>query len=103
HSLASLSALDQKVTKAFTFELQDGKGDQKYWGRWGLLTHAEFVPVDKKPRFQVFPFMNQLVGRYMEVSGQGTWVKAMARFDGSTLRILVSNFDREGKHFETVP
>jgi len=103
HSLATTAVLDRKVGKAFSFELQDGKGPEKYWGRWGILTNSEFPPVDRKPRYSAFLFLNSLVGRQVDVSGQGSWVKAMARVNGDTVKILVSNFDKDDKHFETVP
>lgn len=103
HSLSTAAVLDQKVAKAFYFELQDGEGPEKYWGRWGVLTSEKFPPVEKKPRYNAFLFLNSLVGRQVDVVGQGSWVKALARVNGDNVKILISNFDKDNKHFETVP
>lgn len=102
-TMASVVELDQKVDKAFSFEIVDGKGPQKYWGRWGILTNPSYGSVEKKPRYHAFEFMNKLLGRYVTVTGNGSWVKAMGRVDRNTLMLFVVNYDSDGKHYETVP
>jgi hypothetical protein len=101
YTLAQITAVDG-VNKAFSFELVDGVGPQKLWGRWGLLTNTQFG-VEAKPRYKAFEFMNTLVGGRVNIIGQGTWVKSIGRKQGSTIRLLVTNFDPAGKHVETTP
>ncbi len=100
HTLAMTAALFGKVPMIFSFEAQDGPGPQMYWGRWGLLTNEKYGPVVEKPRFKAFEFLNKLEGTGIEVSGQGTWVKAMASISNNTYKLLIVNYDIFGSHIE---
>lgn len=101
HTLSSLTALDG-IDKAFSFELIDGEGPQKLWGRWGIITNEKFG-LETKPRYNAFTFLNSLIGGRVNVIGEGTWVKAMARGSNGIVRVLVVNYDHKGSHTETVP
>jgi hypothetical protein len=38
--LASIESMQrERLDRAFLFELKDGAGPKRYWGRWGILTH----------------------------------------------------------------
>ena len=103
HTLAMATVLDGKVDKTFSFQAKDNKGDTKYWGNWGLLTHEAYGEPIKKPRYLALEFLNRMVGDPIVVNGEGSWVKAFARKDGEVLRLLVVNYDPNDKHSESVP
>jgi hypothetical protein len=67
------------------------------------LTNEKYGPPEPKPRYYAIQFLNKMVGDSMSVSGNGSWVKAFVRYDGSKIRILISNYDYGGKHGEAVP
>lgn len=103
HTIAVAATLESRVSKLFTFEIKDGVGDSKYSGSWGILTNDKFGPVEEKPRFFALKFLNQMTGEKVNVAGSGSWVKSFAKRDGDTTRILVVNYDPQGKHYEAVP
>mgnify|MGYP000916673842 CR=1 FL=1 len=94
----------KKIDRAFVFEIKDGIGTQKYWGRWGLMTHEKWGTPEKKPRYYALQFLNSL-GKYrVSVEGEGSWVKAIASTDDEGMfKLLVVNYDPKGKHSEAVP
>jgi xylan 1,4-beta-xylosidase len=100
-SLATLSGFD--LGKIFHFEIKDGAGQGKYWGRWGIFTHEKFGDPQAKPRFYALQFLNKLVGNEVLDTGNGSWVRSFSSSDGRVLRTLVVNYDLQGKHFEAVP
>lgn len=105
HEIATSIVLQNEVSKTFTFEIKDGPSDKKYWGRWGLYTHENFGNPEAKPRANAILFLNNMIGgTKLNVFGQGSWVRAMAKKLGSdTTRILVVNYDPKGIHEELVP
>lgn len=103
HTLAVASTLQTNVNKCFNFEIVDGAGPEKLWGRWGLLTNPKFGAPTPKTRYYAIQFLNNMVGDRMSVGGSGSWVKSFARYDGKTIRVLVVNYDPIGIHNEIVP
>ena len=103
HTLATAAVLEGRVGKAFNFEIKDGPGPEKYWGRWGILTHEKFGAPEAKPRFQALQFLNNIGGNKVNVAGSGSWVKAFAKRSGDTTKVLVVNYDKSGRHSEVVP
>jgi beta-xylosidase len=104
HSLAIIRNLLARVDFAFAFEIKDGPDPegQKYWGRWGLLTHQNFGK-EKKPRFLALEFLNQLGPERLSLSGEGTWVKGIAGKDKTSIQVLLVNYDLQEQHQEMVP
>ncbi len=102
HTISSMSALQIKAKKCFSFEIIDGEGPSKYWGRWGLLTNAKYGEPTIKPRYEAIRFLNKMSGSRINVTGSGTWVKAFGRHDGKNILVMVSNFAPDG-HQEVVP
>lgn len=102
HSIASITQLIGKVHRIFTFEIIDGPGPEKYWGRWGLLTHNNHG-VSKKPRYHAYSFLNQLEGQRVSLSGEGSWVKALATTEDNKIQVLLVNYDPLNRHYETTP
>jgi xylan 1,4-beta-xylosidase len=102
HSIASMTKLMGKVHRVFTFEIIDGPGPKKHWGRWGLLTHDSHG-VSKKPRFNAYTFLNQLNGQRVSLSGEGSWVKAVATREENKIQVLLVNYDPWNRHYESTP
>lgn len=85
----------------FTFQLKDGPNQIRGDG-WGLIGH-ESEGKRLKPRYHVFPFLDRMAGNRVLLTGEGTWVTALATKQGERLRVLLVNFDATGSHTETVP
>jgi len=104
HAIAGSIRLLGKVHRVFAFELKDGPDPQgqKFWGRWGLLTH-EKTGLEKKPRYFAYQFLNKLFGKRLSLIGEGSWVAAAAAKDGKVVKVLIVNYDSADHHFETVP
>jgi hypothetical protein len=104
HTLAFF-ANDKIPDLAFLFEIKDGKGNTKYWGRWGILTNEAFGEPEAKPRYEAVKFLQNLKGVKLNVSGQGSWVKAFASWQPTDkkMQVLLVNYDKYGLHEESVP
>lgn len=103
HTIATSAILEDKLDKTFIFEIKDGAGPSKLWGRWGIFTNDKYGDPTAKPRFSAIAFLNNMIGNRVNVAGQGSWVKAFAKSDGITTRTLVVNYDQYGSHNEAVP
>lgn len=104
HLLATTALMEGKVDKLFNFEIKDGVGPEKYWGRWGMLTHDKWGTPEVKPRYRAMQFLNNLIGgRSLELTGSGSWVKAIAKKNNQKIQILIVNYDKYGRHAEAVP
>lgn len=103
HLIATSALLEDSITRIFNFEIKDGPGPEKYWGRWGMFTHEKFGQPEEKPRFKAMRFLNILKGEKLSLEGEGSWIKGIAKKDGNIYRLLVVNYDPHGKHYEVVP
>jgi hypothetical protein len=103
HTIATAALLENDLERGFLFEIKDGPGVDKYWGRWGMLTHENFGAPTAKPRYSAILFLNQMVGKKVNVAGEGSWVKAFAKENSGIIRVLVVNYDPAGVHYEAVP
>lgn len=104
HLIATTTLMEGKIDKLFNFEIKDGPGNEKYWGRWGMMTHEKWGQVEVKPRYRAVQFLNNLIGgTNIDVTGQGSWVKAIAKRNENKVQILVVNYDPKGSHSEAVP
>jgi len=104
HFLAASRTMIGAVDRAFVFEIKDGPGTEKYWGRWGLLTHEKYGSPEPKPRYRAVEFLNDLFPYRLSVSGEGSWVKSIATTnDDGDIKIMVANYDPKGTHVEAVP
>lgn len=105
HVVAGAITLNQAVDRAFVFEIQDGKDPhgQEYWGRWGLLTHQDFGST-AKPRYHALRFLDRIGSQRLQVTGQGSWVKAVAaKGELGQTQLVIANADVYGKNSELVP
>ncbi len=104
HTLAASRVMMAKIQRAFIFEIKDGPGNEKFWGRWGLLTHEKFGTPEKKPRYQALQFLNTLGPFRISLAGEGSWVKGIASTDNQgDIRLMVVNYDPREQHSEAVP
>ncbi len=104
HLLASARTMVGAVDRSFVFEIKDGPGPQKLWGRWGLLTNQKYGAPEEKPRYHAVEFLNNLFPYRLSVSGEGSWVKSLASTDDNgNIKILIANYDPQGTHVEAVP
>lgn len=104
HQVAVFREILGWATWAFSFEIKDGPSPsgQKLWGRWGLLTH-ESVGVTKKPHYWSQFFLSKLDGYRLYLTGEGTWVKAIAAKKDQKISLLLTNFDVNNRHDESFP
>jgi hypothetical protein len=104
HTIAGSRMMMGGVDRAFIFEIKDGIGAEKYWGRWGMLTHEKWGEVEKKPRYHAVDFLNSLGDMRIGVAGEGSWVKAIGtRDDNDDIKLLLVNYDPNGVRAESVP
>ena len=104
HTIAASRVMMAKVQRAFVFEIKDGPGNEKYWSRWGLLTHEKFGAPEKKPRYKALELLNTLGPFRISLAGEGSWVKGIASTDeAGDIKLMVVNYDASGKHSESVP
>lgn len=105
HAVATAIAINNRVNRAFVFEIQDGKDPQgqEYWGRWGLMTHQDFGS-KIKPRYRALQMLDRVSNQRLQITGQGSWVKALAARNARfNTEIVMANFDQYGSHTEAVP
>lgn len=105
HTIAVIAENFGHVDKMFTFEVIDGEGDKKHWGRWGILTNPKWGVPEEKPRFKAFGFLNDIdvPGIAIDIAGEGDFVKAIGILGGDGITILIVNYDPSGRHYENVP
>lgn len=104
HTIAASRVMMAKVQRAFVFEIKDGPGNEKFWSRWGLLTHEKFGTPEKKPRYNALEFLNTLGPFRISLAGEGSWVKGIASTDETgDVKLMVVNYDSASKHSESVP
>lgn len=104
HTVATIRQAINGYEQLFTFEVVDGPdpAGKKFWGRWGLLTHPS-QGIQRKPRYTAFQLLNQLQGKRLFLSGEGTWVTGIAALNDQTIRVILSNYDKSGRNTEKVP
>jgi hypothetical protein len=104
HFLAASRVMMGQINRGFVFEIKDGPGNEKYWSRWGLLTHEKWGAVEKKPRYRAIEFMNNLYNFRMSLAGEGGFIKGVASIaENGNIRVMLVNYDANGKHTEAVP
>lgn len=104
HTLAVSRIMMGRIDRGFVFEIKDGPGNEKYWGRWGILTHEKFGQPEKKPRYKALEFLNNLYTFRMSLAGEGSYVKGVASVnEAGNVRVLLVNYDAKRKNAEAVP
>jgi len=105
HLISTISQLLQRVDLAFTFEIKDGPSpnQEKYWGRWGILTHESTGTPEKKPKYYGLELLNKMKGDRILLTSEGNRIKGFAAKENATIRIILTNIDSTNSHFERVP
>lgn len=100
HLISLCTQLSGKIHRIFTFEIIDGPSPRSSVSSgWGLLTHDQKV----KPRYYALQFLNQINGQKLPISGDGSWVTALATKNNNAIQVLVVNYDPNNSHSETTP
>lgn len=95
HTLASIrNFITADIDAAFLFEIKDGKNPS-----WGILDHEG----NKRPRWYALQMLNSLKGNQILVTGEGTFVTALASKEGDNIHLILTNYDQSGKNNEAVP
>ena len=87
-----------------SFEVKDGLSSENktFWGRFGMISHEDTGLV-LKPRYQAFKWLNDLGETRIYLTGEGSWVKAVAAKKADELQIFLVNYDPVNSHQEAVP
>ena len=105
HTVASVFEMIGSVSKVFSFEIKDGLSPENktFWGRYGIISHED-TGLILKPRYQAFKWLNDLGETRLYLSGEGSFVKAVAARKGNKeVQVYLVNYDQAGRHLETVP
>lgn len=104
HTVAGAIEMVGVVERAFAFEIQDGKGPQEYWGRWGMFTHSDFGS-KAKPRYFALTMLDKISDQRVQLLGKGSWVKALAAKnpDTNAVEVVLANYDAKSRNSENVP
>jgi hypothetical protein len=106
HTAAVIAQLAGHVDWLLPFELVDGldPAGKQYWGRWGVLTNPQ-TDLATKPRYRAMQMLAELPSQRLRVLGQGSWVNAIAATDPdqAIYQVLITNYDSQAEHTETVP
>lgn len=96
HLVASAREFMAKVSYGFSFSIKDGPGNDNGWGIIGS-TGTE------KPRYGALQLLNKLGNQRLAVTGEGSWVRAIAAQTDETYQVMVVNYDPKNNHSEAVP
>ncbi len=95
HTVASIrNLIEQNVQMAFAFEIKDGPNPS-----WGLLTYQG----EKKPRYYALNLLNSLGRARLSVTGEGTFVRAIASNEKNKTTLVLVNYDQDNRNTEMVP
>jgi hypothetical protein len=84
-TVAAQRALMGKVDYGFNFAVA---------GDWGIVN---------KPRYNALKMLATLGQVRMPLTGEGSWVNAIAAKDGKSIQVLLTNYDQKNGHSEVVP
>jgi xylan 1,4-beta-xylosidase len=103
HLISLSTRMAGKVHRLFTFEPVDGPTPRSNISSgWGLITHST-NGLKPKPRYYALQFLNKLQGQQLTSTGDGSWVSSLASRNGSTIQLLLVNYDQRQNHAETFP
>jgi hypothetical protein len=104
HTVAGSIEMLNVIQRAFVFEIQDGKDPQSkaYWGRWGIFTHNDFG-AKAKDRYRGLKMLDRISDQRLQLTGKGTWVKAVAaKNQNGNTEVVLANYGT-GSTAEKVP
>lgn len=97
HLVVVISQLLHRVDLGFTFEIKDGPSPQKekFWGRWGLLTHEVGGLPTKKPKYYALKMLNQMKGNQLKTEGlEDGPIYGFATKNQNNIKVILTNFDQ---------
>ncbi len=96
HLIASAREFLFKIKYGFNFSVKDGPGNDN---GWGIISSTG----NTKPRYQALQMLNKLGSSRLAVTGEGTWVRAIAAQTATSYQAVISNYDSKSNHSELVP
>ena len=99
-TVAVATQMLNRVDLGFAFEIKDGPSEER--SGWGILTH-ENAGKKKKPRYYTLDFLKRMKGKRIGLTGEGSWVTGFATKDSKTYQLMLTNYDSENSHVESVP
>lgn len=101
-TIATVKNFPGIIDRAFVFEIKDGPPPQG--GKWGLLRHEnDSSPLSPKPRYLAFQSLSRLQGKSLPITGEGTYVSALATVQNNVYSVLLNNYDPKQTNIENVP
>jgi len=95
HTVSAIrNLIEEDLEMAFVFDIKDGPVP-----KWGILSSKG----EEKPRFKALKLLGRLGSTRLFVSGEGTWVKALASRNFQTITAVLVNYDPSNVHTELVP
>lgn len=95
HTVVSIrNLIEQQLELAFAFEIKDGLNPS-----WGLLTYKG----QKKPRYFALKILNLLDRARLQITGEGTFVRAIASSSYNKTTLILVNYDQNNTNNEIVP
>lgn len=95
HTIASVrNMIDYPFEQVLSFELVDNPQTN-----WGIFT----LQGEPKSRYDALLLLNRLQGERLQVSGEGTYVQALASKQNSLIHALLVNYDSRSINSEIVP
>jgi xylan 1,4-beta-xylosidase len=96
HLIASAREFLFKIKYGFNFSVKDGPGNDN---GWGIINSAG----QTKPRYQALQMLAKLGDSRLAVTGEGSWVRAIAAQSDKSYQVVVVNYDPKNSHSEAVP
>lgn len=87
--------VSDQLSLAISFEVKDGPTRPS----WGILSYQG----EKKPRYNALKLLNLLDGNRLMVTGEGTFVKALASTTAQKTTVVLVNYDQDMNNVEDVP
>lgn len=102
YTVSAILQFHKNINLAFTFEVKDGPPPSG--GKWGIITHEkDSEPLTAKPRYKAFASLNNLNGNELALTGEGTFVRALAVKTNDSIKVIITNYDFSGEKIENVP
>ncbi len=96
HLIASAREFLFKIKYGFNFSVKDGPGNDN---GWGIISSTG----QTKPRYQALQMLSRLGDSRLAVTGEGSWVRAIAAQSNDSYQVVVVNYDPKNSHSEAVP
>lgn len=84
-TVATARELMYKINRGFSFAIS---------GNWGIIN---------TPRYEALKYLASLGEMRLSLTGEGSWVRAIAAMNNNKFQVILANYDPKAKHSEAVP